>query len=161
VPGSDKLRSLLARLGRLQEKLRPQIERDLDAGEKIEAIIPATGRDPTNDALKWTAGVLGVFASATEEHPSYRPTNPVIVATDRRILVYGRGKFRWSRLQGRIAELQRDAKIGPMDHDRLWTASTIHMYPPLYINWRSYPDVAAADESAARRDPQPPTTTGT
>jgi len=143
---AETVRRLLARLDRSQAKLRLLIEPELAPGERIEAIIPASA-DPPRRTYSGAQGAYFAMLESTDGKAPSGPPNPVIVATDRRVLVYACTRHA-TRLIDLVKELPRDTKIGPLDAHAAWTPSAL-ISPPLWINWRYRPDVDAADKTGS------------
>ena len=83
----------------LRDKIRANAQPFLQAGEAIEAVIPA-------QTVRQYWSLLSFWLVA-------RDTHRVIVATDRRILLCRSGRFTETPVRGVLAEFPRRTVIGP------------------------------------------------
>jgi|SRR5579862_9508281 len=113
----------------LRDKIRANAAPFLEAGEEIQAVIPAQ----TMSAY-WVLLSYWIILASNGLR--------VIVVTDRRILLCQSGRVRMTLVREVLAELPRQTVIGPAHG--LWYR-TDALGQRLYINRRFHKDLAAAD----------------
>jgi len=117
----------------IREKIRANAAPLLREGEEIQAVIPA------QTISAYYALISAWIIILLNGHR-------VIVATDRRILLCGSGRFSLTEVREVLAELPRQTAIGPALG--LWY-KTESLGERLYIHRRFHKDVAAADGAVA------------
>jgi hypothetical protein len=116
----------------IRDKIRANAQPFLQAGEEIQAVIPA---QTTSQYFVLISYWIIIFSNA------YR----IIVVTNQRILLFHSGRFRITPVGELIRELPRQTTIGPAHG--LWYR-TEALGERLYINRRFHKDIATADTGA-------------
>lgn len=114
---------------KIREKISENVKPMLEAGEQIQAVIPAQTKSGWLGAL----GALWLLAANR-----YRP----IVVTNKRILITDSGKWSMGTPKKIVATIARSTQIGPA-HGLWWKCQSLG--DTMYVNKRFHKDVDEAD----------------
>jgi hypothetical protein len=119
---------------RALDRLKTNAAAPLDPGEQLQAAIWAQTLNPYQVPLTPLRVLFG-------------PSDPyrVIIASDRRLLLYGGNRWRVGAIRELLAELPRTTQIGPASG--VWHRTDVFS-ERLYIQRRWYGEVAASDAAA-------------